>query len=95
MLLLPNMSGVLFLVLTNQGKKSAYPNIIWKISQNNKEVSNGSLLGVVLQANTDREVTLRTKDKDLSLPSGSYQLSGEIINGGQRAVPFSIGVVIP
>ena len=90
-----NQQKKLNIVLTNQGKKSAYPNIIWKISHNNKEVSNGSLLGVVLQADTDREVTLRTKDKDLSLPSGSYQLSGEIINGGQRAVPFSIGVVIP
>jgi P pilus assembly chaperone PapD len=90
-----NQQKNLKIVIRNQGKKSAYPNVIWKISQNNKEVSNGSLLGVVLQTDTDREVTLRTKDKDLSLPSGSYQLSGEIVNEGQRAVPFSIGVVIP
>jgi P pilus assembly chaperone PapD len=83
------------IVLTNQGKKSAYPNVIWKISQNGKEVSNGSLLGVVLQADTDRESTLRDKDKDLSLPPGSYQLSGEIFNEGQKPVPFSIGVSIP
>lgn len=90
-----NQQKTLNIVLSNQGKKSAYPKVFWKISQAGKEVSNGSLLGVVLQADTDREVTLRAKDKDLSLPPGSYQLSGEIVNQGQRAVPFSIGVVIP
>jgi P pilus assembly chaperone PapD len=83
------------IVLTNQGKKSAYPNVLWKISQNGKEVADGSILGVVSQSDTDREVTLRTKDKNLSLPSGKYQLSGEIVNSGQKPVPFSIGVLIP
>jgi hypothetical protein len=83
------------ILLTNQGKKSAYPNVFWKISQNGKEVADGSTLGVVSQSDTDREVTLRTKDKNLSLPSGKYQLSGEIVNSGQKPVPFSIGVLIP
>jgi P pilus assembly chaperone PapD len=90
-----NQQKTLNIVLTNQGKKSSYPNVFWKISQNGKEVNDGSILGVVLQSETDREVTLRTKDKNLSLPSGSYQLSGEIVNGGQKPVPFSIGVSIP
>jgi hypothetical protein len=83
------------IVIANQGKKSAYPIVNWKISQAGKEVSNGNILGVVLQSETEREVTIREKNKDLSLPSGSYQLTGEIVNQGQRAVPFSIGVVVP
>jgi P pilus assembly chaperone PapD len=90
-----NQQKNLNIVLTNQGKKSAYPNVFWKISQNGKEINDGSILGVVLQSDTDREVTLRTKDKNLSLPSGNYQLSGEIVNNGQKPVPFSIGVSIP
>jgi P pilus assembly chaperone PapD len=90
-----NQQKTLNIVLTNQGKKSAYPNVFWKISQNGKEINDGSILGVVLQSDMDREVTLRTKDKNLSLPSGNYQLSGEIVNNGQKPVPFSIGVSIP
>jgi P pilus assembly chaperone PapD len=90
-----NQQKKLKIILTNQGKKSAYPNVIWKISQSGKEVINGSFLGLVMQAETDKEMTLRAKDQNLSLPSGSYQLSGEIINEGQRSVPFNIGVVIP
>jgi P pilus assembly chaperone PapD len=90
-----NQQKTLNIVLTNQGKKSAYPSVNWKISQNGKEVSDGNILGVVLQSDTDREVILRTKDKNLSLPAGNYQLSGEIVNDQQKPIPFSIGVSIP
>jgi P pilus assembly chaperone PapD len=90
-----NQQKTLNIVLTNQGKKSAYPNVFWKIVQNGKEVTDGSILGVVSQSGNDREVTLRSKDKNLSLPSGKYQLSGEIVNDRQKPVPFSIGVSIP
>lgn len=83
------------IVLTNKGEKSAYPDVNWKISQNGKEVINDNILGVVLQSGTEREVTLKSENKNLSLPSGNYQLSGEIVNRGQKPVPFSIGVFIP
>lgn len=90
-----NQQKTLNIVLTNQGKKSAYPNVNWKISQNGKEVNNGNISGAIVQAEKDREVTLRLKDKDLTLAAGSYQLSGEIVNGDQKPTPFSFGVVIP
>lgn len=83
------------ILMANQGKKSAYPIVKWKISQNGKEVADGSILGVVLQSETEREVTLRSQGKDLSLPSGSYQLTGEIVNETQKSTPFNINLLIP
>jgi P pilus assembly chaperone PapD len=83
------------ILLNNQGKKSAYPTINWKISQNGKEVITGNILGVVLQSGTEREVTLRNNENNLNISPGNYQLSGEIVNDGQKSVPFKMGISIP
>jgi P pilus assembly chaperone PapD len=83
------------ILLENQGTRSSYPNVIWRIEQNGKEIANDSLRGVIVQSQNSREVGLQTNGKPVSLASGEYIISGTIIAEGQKPTPFSVKIVVP
>jgi hypothetical protein len=90
-----NKAKKLALVLSNKGQRSAYPNVDWKIEKDGKEIAKSVIAGVVLQSESDREVTLQNVNNSLSLSSGVYNLSGEISNVDKQKIPFSLKVTIP
>lgn len=90
-----NTEKKLKIVLTNKGKKSAYPDIAWRIEKDGKQVAKDALRGILVQSENEREISLSENGKEVSLPSGNYTVSGEITNGSQKGTPFSVKVSIP
>jgi hypothetical protein len=82
------------LVLKNQGQKSAYAEVNWKLKQGNTEIASHSIQGIVLQNGRDRAVDLKI-DPETKLAPGAYTLVGEIDNKTGKNTPFSLGVNVP
>lgn len=82
------------LVLKNQGQKSAYSEVNWKLKQGNTEVASHSIQGIVLQAGRDRAIDLKIPT-ETKLAPGAYTLTGDIDNKDGKTVPFSLNVNIP
>jgi P pilus assembly chaperone PapD len=85
----------LSIVLTNKGQQSGYPNVNWQIEKDGKEVAKDTLKGILIQSGNEQEVELKYKGQPVSLSSGSYNLSGQIIDSGKKNVPFSLKINIP
>ena len=83
------------IVLANKGKQSSYPDINWRIDKNGKEIAKDILKGVLIQSEKEREIELKPKGQPLSLSSGAYNLSGEVITPGKKSSPFSLKITIP
>ena len=90
-----NTAKKLNIVLSNKGKKTDYPNINWQINKDGKQIAKDRILGVLVQSENEREVALQVGDKNLSLPSGNYTLSGEIVTDKNKSTPFNVKVDIP
>jgi P pilus assembly chaperone PapD len=90
-----NTAKKLNIVLSNKGKKTDYPNINWQISKDGQQVAKDRVLGVLVQSENERELPLKIGDKDLSLTSGNYTLSGEIFTDKNKSTPFNVKVDIP
>jgi hypothetical protein len=82
------------LVLKNQGQKSAYSEVNWKLKQGNTEIASHSIQGIVLQAGHDRAIDLKIST-ETKLAPGAYTLTGDIDNKDGKTVPFSLNVNIP
>jgi hypothetical protein len=82
------------LVMKNQGQKSAYAEVNWKLKQGSKEVAGQRVQGVVLQAGHERAIDLNIAS-DTKLAPGIDILSGEIDNKTGKNIPFSLDVNIP
>ncbi|MGF1513119.1 MAG: P pilus assembly protein, chaperone PapD [Elainellaceae cyanobacterium] len=79
------------LLVDNRGGASIRPGIRWQLSQNGAEIESGETPKVVLIAGERRAVPIGYDD---ILPSGAYQIDGEIIHGA-IAVPFSFDIIVP
>jgi hypothetical protein len=90
-----NTAKKISISLTNKGRKSGYPDIIWRIEKDGKTIAKDRLTGVVIQSENEREISLKIGDKDILLPSGNYNLVGDIINGGQKNSSFNLKLNIP
>lgn len=99
-------NNTLKLLVSNSGEASVLPKLVWKLSQNGQLISEGELPETTVIAGGDRNfnITPTTKDttgeeKPLSLASGDYQLSGELIwqideKTNPNTVPFEMNVSI-
>jgi P pilus assembly chaperone PapD len=83
------------LLIDNQGNRSAFPEISWRIEKSGQEISKDAIRGVVVQAQNSREVLLQTAGKPLDLTSGEYKISGTIVTKGQNSSSFNIVFVVP
>lgn len=83
------------ILLENQGKQTAYPEVSWSIAKAGREVAKNTIRGVIVQSENSREVTLQSNDQPLSLAKGEYVLSGDIVTKGQKPAPFSVKFAIP
>jgi P pilus assembly chaperone PapD len=88
-------SNKISILLENQGSRSAYPEVEWRIEKDGKEVAKDVIRGVIVQSQNSREIALQTGDKSLVLASGEYKISGNILVRGQKPVPFNLRVVVP
>jgi P pilus assembly chaperone PapD len=80
------------IILNNQGVTAAYPNLNWKILKGGSAVAEGKLDGIVLVAGKERSMPLKAS----ALTSGSYLLSGEIVNrSGGNPIKFETQLIIP
>jgi hypothetical protein len=87
-----NQSKEPVVILSNQGKTSAYPNLNWQISKGGNQVAEGKLEGIVLVAGKERAMPIKTAE----LTPGSYLLSGEIVShSGGIPVKFETQLIIP
>lgn len=78
----------------NQGNQSAYPNVVWRLSQGGKAIKNSLVQGVVLQAQRERSIDLKFPEGP-PLSPGEYNLTGEIDNKDGKLVPFSLKLTVP
>jgi P pilus assembly chaperone PapD len=83
------------ILLENQGSKSAYPEIDWRMERNGKEVAKDNIRGVIVQSQNSREIALEPGQKPLDLASGEYDLSGTITIKGQKPTTFKLKLAIP
>jgi hypothetical protein len=83
------------ILLENQGKKTAYPDVDWRIDRNGKEIAANSIRGVIVQAQNSREVEIKSNDQPLNLTSGEYNLSGIIRVQDQKPTPFNLKFIVP
>ncbi len=90
-----NTAKKLNIVLSNKGKKTDYTTINWQVGKDGKQIAKDRILGVLVQSENEREVTLQVGEKNLSLPSGNYTLSGEIVTDKNKSTPFNVKVDIP
>jgi hypothetical protein len=78
----------------NQGSKSAYPNVVWRLSKGEVQIANSIIQGVVLQSQRDRTVDIKIPE-GVQLSPGEYTLAGEIDNKDGKLVPFSLKLTVP
>jgi P pilus assembly chaperone PapD len=83
------------LVMSNKGTRTAYPEVIWKLEKNGKEVAKNTIRGIIVQSQNSREFALKNEGNPMALSSGQYNLSGSIAVAGKRTVPFNIPVIVP
>jgi P pilus assembly chaperone PapD len=83
------------ILLENQGTKSAYPDIDWRIDRNGKEIATDSIRGVIVQSQNSREVEVNFNYKLLKLTSGEYNLSGIVRVQYQKPAPFNLKFIVP
>jgi hypothetical protein len=82
-------------VLENTGKQTARPEIVWHIEKNGQAVVKDTINGVIIQAENSREVILQTNGNSPDLIRGEYKIVGDIINNGQKPIPFSLPLIVP
>jgi hypothetical protein len=83
------------ILLENQGARSAYPDVDWRITRNGQEIAQNSIRGVVVQSQNSREVEVNLGDKLTDLAQGEYNMSGTIRVRDQKLVPFDLKFVVP
>jgi P pilus assembly chaperone PapD len=83
----------LLLLLSNKGKKTSYPIISWRLEKDGKVAIQDKILGILLQSQTERELTLKLASAKLS--PGNYTFIGELQEDSQKTVPFNLKVMIP
>jgi hypothetical protein len=81
------------LLVRNQGKATARPDITWNLKQGSKDIASGKTTAVLLSDNS-RQVLLNRQDaRNLKLEKGIYQLTGEFLwtqAGQQERIPFNV-----
>ena len=93
------------LLVRNSGQASALPELTWKIRQNGKLVAEGETPETTIIAEGDRFLQISPTIEDengvtqpLSLQSGNYQLSGELIwqieDNNPNIIPFEMNLSV-
>ncbi|BAZ03967.1 P pilus assembly protein, chaperone PapD [Calothrix sp. NIES-3974] len=86
------------LSVRNTGKASAFARMNWSLTQNGKNIKSGRTATSALIAEGLRNVVVNTsKEDELNLTPGNYQLTGEFTWGrnNENRQPFSINFTIP
>jgi hypothetical protein len=81
------------MVVTNSGKRTAYPAIFWRIEKDGKVVAKDNINGLLIQSGTEREFPIGVGPQPL--PAGNYSFVGEIVETGRKPVPFNVKVTVP
>jgi P pilus assembly chaperone PapD len=89
-----NSAKKLSILLVNKGKRTAFPDVNWRIEKDGKEIAKDQTKGILVQSENEREIALQIKGKPVSLGAGNYSLVGDIVSTGQNT-PFNIKVMIP
>jgi hypothetical protein len=89
-----NSAKKLSILLVNKGKRTAFPDVNWRIEKDGKEIAKDQTKGILVQSENEREIALQIKGKPVSLGAGNYSLVGDIVSTGQNN-PFNIKVIIP
>jgi hypothetical protein len=82
-------------LLENTGKQTARPEVSWRIEKNGQVVVKDTINGVIIQADNSREIILQINGKSPDLTRGEYKIVGDIVNGGQKPIAFSLPLIIP
>ncbi len=90
-----NDTKKLSVLLTNRGTQSGYPDVNWRIEKDGKEIAKGTMRGILVQSENEREILLTSEGKQLNLSSGNYTFSGKIVTGTGTDSSFSLKFIVP
>lgn len=86
-------------LVNNSGKASAYPTVKWTLKQNEKTIKTGKSSNTGIVPQSKRNIVLNySKEDKLTLASGKYQLTGELVwyeDKNKNKLPFKLDFIVP
>ncbi|TAF09609.1 MAG: P pilus assembly protein, chaperone PapD [Nostocales cyanobacterium] len=90
-------SKQIFLLVTNKGNASIFPNAIWTLKKGGTTVATGETKDFTVIAGGERNILINFLGQDKTVVAGEYQLTGDLVWGDKEKpekLPFNLKLTI-